>query len=60
MKLLNDLLSTDYGLMSLTVIVITLFMAAFFIRLFVGKMNESARAAQGSPGARGSQTTHAH
>ena len=60
MKLLNDLLSTDYGLMSLAVIVITLFMAVFFIRLFVGKMNESARTAQGAPGAKGSPASHAH
>lgn len=51
MKLLNDLLHTDYGLMSLTVIAITLGMAVFFIRLFVGKMNESAaQAARGTPG----------
>ena len=47
MKLLNDLLYTDYGLMSLVVIVITLGMAVFFIRLFVGKMNESPAQATG-------------
>ncbi|MFN3377448.1 MAG: DUF3149 domain-containing protein [Burkholderiaceae bacterium] len=53
MKLLSDLLHTDYGLMSLTVIAITLGMAVFFIRLFAGKMNESAaqatRDTQGPP-----------
>lgn len=40
MKLLNDLLSTDYGLMSIIVIAITLAMAAFFLRLFMKKMKE--------------------
>lgn len=45
MKLLTDLFSTDYGLMSLIVIAIVLIMAAFFVRLFMGKMDESARSA---------------
>lgn len=40
MKLLNDLLSTDYGLMSIIVIAITITMAAFFVRLFMKKMKE--------------------
>lgn len=40
MKLLNDLFSTDYGLMSIAVIAITLCMAAFFLRLFLVKMKE--------------------
>lgn len=40
MKLLNDLFSTDYGLMSIVVIAITLCMAAFFLRLFLVKMKE--------------------
>lgn len=41
MKLLTDLFSTDYGLMSLAVIVIVLLMAAFFVRMFVHKMNNN-------------------
>jgi hypothetical protein len=62
MKLLNDLFSTDYGLMSVAVIAITLCMAAFFLRLFLSKMKEppkpdpaaAARAAhrRGVPAAR--------
>lgn len=40
MKLLNDLLHTDYGLMSIIVITITLGMAVFFIRMFLVKMSE--------------------
>lgn len=43
MKLLTDLFSTDYGLMSITIIFIILAMAAFFIRLFMGKMDQDAR-----------------
>mgnify|MGYP003408755670 FL=1 len=39
MKMLIDLFSTDYGLMSLGVIVFMLLMAAFFLRMFVHKMN---------------------
>lgn len=41
MKLFNDLISTDYGLMSLAVIVITLGMSVFFARYFSRKMRES-------------------
>ncbi|WP_084454960.1 DUF3149 domain-containing protein [Comamonas composti] len=37
-----DLFSTDYGLMSLGVIVFILVMAAFFLRLFLGKMKSVA------------------
>jgi hypothetical protein len=39
MKLSTDLFSTDYGLMSLAVILFVLLMAAFFVRMFVRKMN---------------------
>ncbi len=39
MKLLTDLFSTDYGLMSLAVILFVLLMAAFFVRMFLQKMN---------------------
>jgi hypothetical protein len=41
-KLMIDLFSTDYGLMSLGVIVFILIMAAFFLRLFLGKMKHVA------------------
>lgn len=55
MKLLNDLFSTDYGLMSIIGIGFMLCMAAFFVRMFLVKMNEppakdapaAARAAHG-------------
>ena len=40
MKLLNDLFSTDYGLMSIIGIGFMLCMAAFFVRMFLVKMNE--------------------
>ena len=42
MKLWIDLFSTDYGLMSLAVIVLVLVMAAFFTHLFMGKMKNVA------------------
>ncbi|EER59949.1 conserved hypothetical protein [Acidovorax delafieldii 2AN] len=45
MKLLTDLFSTDYGLMSIIGIVFMLGMMVFFIRLFLGKMDQSAAAA---------------
>jgi hypothetical protein len=41
MKLLIDLFSTDYGLMSLAVIVFMLLMGAFFLRMFFHKMNHN-------------------
>lgn len=40
MKLLNDLFSTDYGLMSIAVIAVVLGMAVFFVRMFLVKLNE--------------------
>jgi Protein of unknown function (DUF3149) len=46
MKLLTDLISTDYGLMSLAVIIATLGMAVWFRMFFVRKMNEDAQAAK--------------
>ena len=49
MKLLNDLFSTDYGLMSIIGIVFMLCMVAFFVRMFVTKMKEPA---QPNPAAR--------
>ena len=45
MKLLKDLISTDYGLMSLGVVAFTIMMGVFFSRLFKRKMDESAREA---------------
>lgn len=41
MKMLIDLFSTDYGLMSLAVIVIVIGMAVVFTRMFMGLMDES-------------------
>ena len=55
MKLLTDLFSTDYGLMSIIGIAFMLGMMVFFIRLFLGKMDESAAAqtsAKAGPGER--------
>ena len=44
MKMFNDLTSTDYGLMSLIVILITIAMWIYFTVLFLGKINKSASA----------------
>ena len=41
MKLLTDLISTDYGLMSLGVIAFVLVMGVWFWMFFTRKMNES-------------------
>lgn len=38
MKLWQDLLSTDYGLLSLIVILFMLVMAVWFVRFFLNKM----------------------
>lgn len=43
MKLLTDLFSTDYGLMSIAVIAIMLGMAVWFGAFFKRKMNEDER-----------------
>ncbi len=45
MKLFNDLISTDYGLMSLGVIAFTIGMAIWFRAFFKRKMAEDAKAA---------------
>jgi hypothetical protein len=45
MKLLTDLFSTDYGLMSIIGIAFMLGMGVFFIRLFMGKINGDAKRA---------------
>jgi len=46
MKMLTDLFSTDYGLMSVAVIAIMLGMAVWFAVFFRRKMNEDARTAE--------------
>ncbi len=45
MKLLTDLFSTDYGLMSISGIIFMLGMGVFFLRYFKRKMAEDAAAA---------------
>lgn len=45
MKALQDFLSTDYGLMSLAVILFMLGMGAFFIRYFVQHVKADSAAA---------------
>lgn len=45
MKLLTDLFSTDYGLMSIIGITFMIGMGVFFIRFFKRKMAEDAQAA---------------
>jgi uncharacterized membrane protein len=53
MKALTDLLSTDYGLMSLMVIAFTLFMSVWFGRFFKRHMDEDAtRAARADQSAK--------
>jgi heme/copper-type cytochrome/quinol oxidase subunit 2 len=39
MKALIDLFSTDYGLMSVGVILFVIIMAVYFLRLFMNKIN---------------------
>jgi len=43
MKAVVDLFSTDYGLLSLGVLLFIIVMAAWFLRFFARKMDESAR-----------------
>ena len=50
MKLLNDLFSTDYGLMSIIGIAFMLCIGAFFLRMFLVKMNEPPAPAAGAGG----------
>lgn len=45
MKLLTDLFSTDYGLMSISGIIFMLGMGVFFLRYFKRKMAEDAATA---------------
>ena len=46
MHALKDFLTTDYGLMSLVAIAITLGMGVFFARFFVKNMREDEAAAK--------------
>ena len=43
MKALIDLFSTDYGLMSVGVIAFVLIMAVYFLRVFLGLMDETGK-----------------
>ena len=43
MKILTDLFSTDYGLMSLAVIGFVVVMAIYFLRVFLGLMDETGK-----------------
>ncbi|MBL8475351.1 MAG: DUF3149 domain-containing protein [Methyloversatilis sp.] len=53
MKALTDLLSTDYGLMSLLVIAFTIFMSIWFGRFFKRHIEEdAARAARADQSAK--------
>jgi hypothetical protein len=45
MKLLTDLFSTDYGLMSIIGIAFMMGMGVFFLCLFMGKMDKDAKQA---------------
>lgn len=47
MKLISDLFSTDYGLLSVVVIVFTIGMGVWYARYFSRRMDEDARAAAG-------------
>ena len=46
MKAIVDLFSTDYGLMSIAVILFVIFMSIWFSRFFKRKMDESVREQQ--------------
>ena len=51
MKMLTDLISTDYGLMSLIVILIVIAMWIYFTVLFMGKISKSSPTADKKPSA---------
>lgn len=55
MKLLNDLFSTDYGLMSIIGIGFMICMAAFFVRMFLVKMNEPPQPNPTQPSRQGAE-----
>lgn len=56
MKMLTDLISTDYGLMSLIVIAIVIVMWIYFTVLFMGKINHSSAQAQPKSGSSSAKT----
>jgi len=43
MKAWIDLFSTDYGLMSVAVILFVIIMAIYFLRVFLGLMDETGK-----------------
>lgn len=43
MKLWQDLFGTDYGLMSIAGIAFMIFMAVWYVRFFIRKVNEKPR-----------------
>ena len=49
MKAMIDLFSTDYGVMSLLVIVFLLGMMVWFFRLFTNMMDDSSKSAKDNP-----------
>ena len=51
MKMLTDLISTDYGLMSLIVILIVIAMWIYFTVLFMGKISKSRHKKKKKPSA---------
>ena len=53
MKMLTDLISTDYGLMSLIVIAIVIVMWIYFTVLFMGKIGKSTAEAASRSNANG-------
>ncbi len=52
MKALADLFSTDYGIMTVIGLTIVIGMGVFFVRYFLKKMDEDARASGSSSRAR--------
>lgn len=46
MKAIVDLFSTDYGLMSIAVILFVIFMSVWFLRFFKRKMDDSQQQQQ--------------
>lgn len=49
MKMLTDLISTDYGLMSLIVILIVIAIWIYFTVLFMGKIKQNSPEADKKP-----------
>lgn len=60
MKLLTDLFSTDYGLMSIIGLFFIMCMGVFFLRLFLGKINLGAPPDMGAGAGTGASTDKPH